>query len=130
MSADLIKALNVRAPNDFKRTLNDFGWQKLPATAASQNIALPREWAGRWVMVYIPVGGTDVTLAFSIDPTAQIDVTVAATTVFPTLKVGIPLPAGFIHQIRAPYIDVPDVMRLVFQSTGNQTFLIGLGDQI
>lgn len=129
-SADEVKAINIRMANDINRTAEDYGWQKLPATLASQNIALPREFAGRWIMIYVPTGGTDVHVAASLRTTSTIDTTVAASTTFPTTKVGTPCLAGAVTHVRAPYTDVPDQLRLVFASSGNQTFFVGLGDTV
>lgn len=129
-AADEIKAANIRCATDTNRAADDFGWQKLPATLASQNIALPREWAGRWMMVYVPSGGTDVQVATSTRAGAAINTALAASTTFPTLQTGTPCPAGQVTHVRIEYADVPTQLRLVFASSGNQTFFIGLGDAI
>jgi hypothetical protein len=71
-----------------------------------------------------------VQVATSLRTTSTIDTTVAASTTFPTTKVGTPCPAGAVTHVRAPYTDVPDQLRLVFASSGNQTFFVGLGDAI
>ena len=129
------KAFSVRFPHDLGRTQNDFGVQKLAASGASQSVALPREWSGRWVMIYIPTGGTDIQFACSKVPdgaktlaTQEVDTAAAASTTFPTLKVGLPLPAGFIHQLELPKWDKNETGYLVFESSGAQTFYLALGD--
>lgn len=132
MSASAIaaKAFKVRFPTDFGRTPNDYGVQKLAAAAAHRATQLPAEWSGRFVLIYIPTGGADVAFSCSKLDTAEVDTAAATSTTFPTLKVGIPLPAGQLHQLFLPTWDRPEVAFLVYESSGAQTFYLALGDGV
>jgi|WetSurMetagenome_2_1015567.scaffolds.fasta_scaffold317913_2 hypothetical protein len=129
------KAFSVRFPHDFGRTQNDFGVQKMAASAASQSVAMPAQWSGRWVLIYIPTGGADIQFACSKVPdgakalaSQEVDTAAATSTTFPTLKVGLPFPAGQIHQMELPKWDRNETGYLVFESSGAQTFYLALGD--
>jgi hypothetical protein len=138
MSAILAKALKVRMPHDFDRAQNDFGVQPLSSTATSAATALPYEWSGRFVLIYIPTGGVDVFFACSKIPNnpgtphtlaaIEVDRAAAASTTFPVLKTGLPLPAGQLHQLMLPQWDKNETGYLVYESGSTQTFYLALGD--
>lgn len=114
--------------NDFDRSANNFGVQPLSSTTTHAATALPTEWSGRYVLIYIPTGGVDVFFACSKKSTAEVDRSVAATTTFPATKVGQPLPAGQLHQIELPTWDKNEIGYLCYESSATQTFYLSLGD--
>jgi hypothetical protein len=135
MSATLAKALKVRFPNDLTRnsgattaTPNDFGVQPLSSTSTHAATALPLNWAGRFLLIYIPTGGVDIWFASSKLATAEVDRTVAPSTTFPALKAGFPLSAGQVHQLLLPAVDHNETLYLCYESASTQTFYVAIGD--
>ena len=127
-SAALASALKVRMANDFDRTANSFGVQPLSSTTTHAATALPAEYSGRYVLIYIPTGGVDIFFACSKKSTAEVDRSVAATTTFPAVKTGQPLPAGQLHQLKLPDWDLNEIGYLCYESSATQTFYLTIGD--
>lgn len=129
MSATLAAALKVRMANDFSRTANSFGVQPLSSTTTHATTELPAEYSGRFVLIYIPTGGVDIFFACSKSSTAEVDRSAAASTTFPVVKTGQPLPAGQLHQLKLPVWDRNNEKGyLCYESSATQTFYLSLGD--
>ena len=128
MSAIAAAAFKVRMANDFDRAANNFGVQPISSTTTHAATAMPAEWSGRFVIIYIPTGGVDVFFACSKRSTAEVDRAAAASATFPVLKAAQPLPAGQLHQLKLPDWDLNEIGYLCYESSATQTFYLSLGD--
>lgn len=105
MSAEELKAAIVRPPFDYAGVANNFGMLKFSggvlATETSHAAnAVPREWQGKWVEIYVT--GGNLHYAFSASSTAEVDRSVAATAAGASVKVGRVIPNGESRHVYIP----------------------------
>lgn len=105
MSAEEVKAARVRPPYDYAAAANNFGALKFSggvlATETSHAAnAVPRDWQGQWVEIY--VSGGNLHYAFSRSSTAEVDRAVAATAAGASVKVGGVIPNGEARHVLVP----------------------------
>ena len=109
-SAELNKAAMILPPFDYAGVADNFGVLKFTAgtaadTTAHQANAIPKDWYGKWVEIYVTGGiaSTDAMhYAFSLLSTAEVDTTTAATAAGASDKVGAVIPTGEVRHVRVP----------------------------
>lgn len=105
MSVEEVKAARVRPPYDYAGVANDFGVRKfsggvLAAETSHKADAVPRDWHGQWVEIYVT--GGNMHYAFSRTSTAEVDRTVAASAAGASVKVGAIIPNGENRHVQIP----------------------------
>ena len=117
MSSDLAKASQVRPPFDYASVANDFGVLKfsggvLATETTHKANALPNDWRGKWVEIYVT--GGNMHYAFSTSSAAEVDRAVAASEAGASVKVGGVIPTGESRHVYVP--DSSDVVYFVRES--------------
>lgn len=119
-------ALRLRAPSDYNRAANEFGWKKIAVTTNHAAESLGSGFRGRYIWVMNPDASAFVHIAFSLSSTAEVDQAAADGT---SAKVGVPIPPATLMRIGPlPSHDSTATLYMIHEGTAAVSFYYGFGD--
>lgn len=117
-----VKDLAAMAVGPIDQGSNDFECRKFTATTTNAANAIPSDWHGQFVEIYV-TGGV-LHYGFSTSSSAEIDRSVAASAAGASAKVGRIIPDGETRHILIPLASAGDTIYFVREGTASLTVLM------